>query len=91
MAAGETAGKVTIDHHSPVRKHFQLREILLDMLEREFKVGDSSRASGSSAPVRPGADDRPEGAGPPRPEGRLTRVPGKGTFVAEPKIGCACG
>ena len=41
MAAGETAGKVTIDHDSPVPKYSQLREILLDLVETELDEDQS--------------------------------------------------
>ena len=87
MAAGETAGKVTIDHHSPVPKYFQLREILLDLVETELSEDQSipserelsARFGLSRMTVRQAVDHLVS-------EGRLYRVQGKGTFVARPKI-----
>jgi GntR family transcriptional regulator len=76
-----------IDPTSPVRKHFQLREILLDMLEGDFAVDDAipserelcARFGLARMTVRKAVDHLVL-------EGRLYRVPGKGTFVARPKI-----
>ena len=84
MAAGETAGKVTIDHHSPVPKYSQLREILLDLVETELDEDQSERELSarfglSRMTVRQAVDHLVS-------EGRLYRVQGKGTFVARPKI-----
>ena len=87
MAAGETAGKVGIDHHSPVPKYSQLREILLDLVETELDADQSipserelsTRFGLSRMTVRQSVDHLVS-------EGRLYRVQGKGTFVARPKI-----
>ena len=85
MAAGETAGKVTIDHHSPVPKYSQLREILLDLVETELDEDQSipserelsARFGLSRMTVRQAVDHLVS-------EGRLYRVQGKGTFLAMP-------
>ncbi|MFI0353806.1 GntR family transcriptional regulator [Actinomadura sp. 9N407] len=78
----------TIDPHSPVPKYFQLRAILLDLIEGSELPVDAPIPSErelcgtygvSRMTVRQGVDQLVS-------EGRLYRVPGKGTFVARPKI-----
>lgn len=78
----------TIDPNSPVPKYFQLRAILLDMIESAELPVDApipserelcARYGLSRMTVRQGVDQLVS-------EGRLYRVPGKGTFVARPKI-----
>jgi GntR family transcriptional regulator len=77
-----------IDPGSPVPKYFQLREILLDLIEgNELPIGSAipserelcARYGLSRMTVRQAVDHLVS-------EGRLHRVPGKGTFVARPKI-----
>jgi GntR family transcriptional regulator len=77
-----------IDPSSPVPKYFQLREILLDLIEEAELPVDSlilseremcQRYGLSRMTVRQAVDHLVS-------EGRLYRVPGKGTFVARPKI-----
>src|SRR3954453_12034485 len=77
-----------IDPTSPVPKYFQLREILLDLIEDDELPVDSSipserelcqRYGLSRMTVRQAVDHLVS-------EGRLYRVPGKGTFVARPKL-----
>lgn len=77
-----------IDPRSPVPKYFQLREILLDLIEERELPFDapipSERELGqryglSRMTVRQAVDHLVS-------EGRLYRVPGRGTFVARPKI-----
>ncbi|WP_245646853.1 GntR family transcriptional regulator [Microtetraspora niveoalba] len=77
-----------IDPDSPVPKYFQLREILLDLIENdELPIGAAipserelcQRFGLSRMTVRQAVDHLVS-------EGRLHRVPGKGTFVARPKI-----
>jgi GntR family transcriptional regulator len=77
---------MSLDQHSPVPKHQQLREILLDLIE--------SAGSGATVPserelaarygvarmtVRQAVESLVS-------EGRLFKVAGKGTFVAAPKV-----
>jgi GntR family transcriptional regulator len=77
-----------IDPTSPVPKYFQLREILLDLIEEAELPVDAPIPSErelchryrlSRMTVRQAVDHLVS-------EGRLYRVPGKGTFVARPKI-----
>ena len=80
-------GIAGIDHASSVPKYFQLREILLDLMESELAVDHaipserelSQRYGLSRMTVRQAVDHLVT-------EGRLYRVQGKGTFVASPKI-----
>jgi GntR family transcriptional regulator len=78
----------TIDPTSPIPKYTQLRELLLGLLEEQRLPVDAPipserelcQAYGlSRMTVRQAVDHLVS-------EGRLYRVPGKGTFVARPKI-----
>jgi GntR family transcriptional regulator len=77
-----------IDASSPVPKYLQLREVLLDLIEDAELPVDAPipserelchRYALSRMTVRQAVDHLVT-------EGRLYRVPGKGTFVARPKI-----
>lgn len=76
-----------IDARSPVPKYYQLREILLDLIEHELTVDTpvpserelASRYGLSRMTARQAVEHLVS-------EGRLYRVQGKGTFVARPKI-----
>ena len=77
---------MSLDQHGPIPKHQQLREILLDLIE-----GSTHEA------LIPSERDLADRYGVARmtmrqaveslvAEGRLFKVAGKGTFVAEPKL-----
>ncbi len=78
---------VAIDAGSPVPKYSQLREILLDLIDTELAYDQVipserelvDRYGLSRMTVRQAINNLVA-------EGRLYRVPGKGTFVARPKI-----
>lgn len=77
----------TIDPTSPVPKYTQLRELLLSQIEEQLGVDSlipserelCQKYGLSRMTVRQAVDQLVS-------EGRLYRVPGKGTFVARPKI-----
>ncbi|GLW61839.1 GntR family transcriptional regulator [Actinomadura rubrobrunea] len=77
-----------IDPHSPVPKYSQLRAILLEMIESEELPVDAPIPSERELCVRYGLSRMTvrQGVDQLVSEGRLYRVPGKGTFVARPKI-----
>jgi GntR family transcriptional regulator len=76
-----------INPKSPIPKYHQLRDILLDVIEAEGTVNApipserelSERHGLSRMTVRQAVDSLVS-------EGRLYRVPGRGTFVARPKM-----
>lgn len=77
-----------IDPNSPVPKYFQLRDLLLEMIDHAELPVDAPMPSErelcqrhglSRMTVRQAVDQLVS-------EGRLYRVPGRGTFVARPKL-----
>jgi GntR family transcriptional regulator len=80
-------GRTDIDARSPVPKYYQLREILLDLIERELAV-DAPVPSERELAARYGLSRMTARQAVEHlvSEGRLYRVQGKGTFVSRPKI-----
>jgi GntR family transcriptional regulator len=76
-----------VDGRSPVPKYYQLREILLDLIEHELAV-DAPVPSERELAARYGLSRMTARQAVEHlvSEGRLYRVQGKGTFVARPKI-----
>jgi GntR family transcriptional regulator len=76
-----------INSRSPVPKYYQLREILLDLIENELAV-DAPVPSERELATRYGLSRMTARQAVEHlvSEGRLYRVQGKGTFVARPKI-----
>ncbi|MFB9322680.1 GntR family transcriptional regulator [Cryptosporangium minutisporangium] len=76
-----------IDARSPVPKYYQLREILLDLIERELTV-DAPVPSERELAARYGLSRMTARQAIEHlvSEGKLYRVQGRGTFVARPKI-----
>jgi GntR family transcriptional regulator len=78
---------MSLDPGSPVPKHLQLRDILLDLIEGELQPEQaipserelSERYAVARMTVRQAVDALVT-------DGRLFRVAGKGTFVAKPKL-----
>lgn len=78
---------MALDPRSPVPKHLQLRDILLDLIESELQAEEaipserelSERYAVARMTVRQAVDALVT-------EGRLFKVAGKGTFVAKPKL-----
>ena len=85
--ASKEQALTTIDARSPVPKYFQLREILLDLIENELTV-DAPVPSERELAARYGLSRMTARQAVEHlvSEGRLYRVQGKGTFVARPKI-----
>lgn len=85
--ASREAPSPSFDPSSPVPKYFQLREILLDLIERELTVDAlvpserelATRYGVSRMTARQAVEHLVS-------EARLYRIQGKGTFVASPKI-----
>ncbi|MFC7327556.1 GntR family transcriptional regulator [Marinactinospora rubrisoli] len=79
---------MTIDPMSPVPKYSQLREILLDWIEDSGLAVDDAIPSERELGVRYGLSRMTvrQTIDHLVAEGKLYRVPGKGTFVARPKI-----
>ncbi|GGJ94608.1 GntR family transcriptional regulator [Pilimelia anulata] len=82
-----TTANTDIDARSPVPKYYQLREILLDLIERELAV-DAPVPSERELATRYGLSRMTARQAIEHlvSEGRLYRVQGRGTFVARPKI-----
>lgn len=76
-----------IDARSPVPKYYQLREILLDLIEHELTI-DAPVPSERELAARYGLSRMTARQAVEHlvSEGRLYRVQGKGTFVSAPKI-----
>ncbi|MPZ28005.1 MAG: UTRA domain-containing protein [Micromonosporaceae bacterium] len=75
-----------LDQHSPVPKHQQLREILLDLVESagpETAIPSERELAGRYRVARMTVRQAVESL---VAEGRLFKVAGKGTFVAAPKV-----
>jgi GntR family transcriptional regulator len=78
---------MALDPRSPVPKHLQLRDILLDLIEGELQPEEaipserelSERYMVARMTVRQAVDALVT-------DGRLFKVAGKGTFVAKPKL-----
>ena len=78
---------MALDPRSPVPKHLQLRDILLDLIEGELQPEDpipserelADRYTVARMTVRQAVDALVT-------DGRLFKVAGKGTFVARPKL-----
>jgi GntR family transcriptional regulator len=78
---------MAFDPRSPVPKHLQLRDILLDLIEGELQPEDpipserelADRYTVARMTVRQAVDALVT-------DGRLFKVAGKGTFVARPKL-----
>ena len=89
LSAVNTPAEVpaTIDSRSPVPKYYQLREILLDLIERELTV-DAPVPSERELAARYGLSRMTARQAIEHlvSEGKLYRVQGRGTFVARPKI-----